>query len=133
MTINLFGFRVKDPLDNWARRHGGAVRYRVLGEHRSEDLVWGDVFVFERMAGAYALHLIQVLKQYGKRVVFDPICEIHVQRTNLMTSLTRYVMKKRPVKPVDLVNKIFIRTKNQLDCDVNQPQPSSDKVAQEWS
>jgi 2-polyprenyl-3-methyl-5-hydroxy-6-metoxy-1,4-benzoquinol methylase len=68
---NLFGFRVKTPLDNWARRHGGAVRYRVLGEHRPEDLVWGDVFVFERIAGAYTLHLIKVLKQYGKRVVFE--------------------------------------------------------------
>jgi glycosyltransferase involved in cell wall biosynthesis len=67
----LFGFRVKAPLDNWARRHGGAVRYRVLGEHRPEDLIWGDVFVFERMAGAYTLHLIQALKQYGKRVVFE--------------------------------------------------------------
>jgi len=67
----LFGFRIKAPLDNWARRHHGAVRYRVLGEHRPEDLVWGDVFVFERMAGAYTLHLIKVLKQYGKRVVFE--------------------------------------------------------------
>ena len=67
----LFGFRVKAPLDNWARRYGGAVRYRVLGEHRPEDLIWGDVFVFERMAGAYTVHLIQALKQYGKRVVFE--------------------------------------------------------------
>lgn len=67
----LFGFRIKAPLDNWARRHHGAVRYRVLGEHRPEDLIWGDVFVFERMAGAYTLHLINVLKQYGKRVVFE--------------------------------------------------------------
>jgi glycosyltransferase involved in cell wall biosynthesis len=67
----LFGFRIKAPLDNWARRHGGAVRYRVLGAQRPEDLIWGDVFVFERMAGAYTLHLINVLKQYGKRVVFE--------------------------------------------------------------
>jgi 2-polyprenyl-3-methyl-5-hydroxy-6-metoxy-1,4-benzoquinol methylase len=71
VTSGLFGFRVKAPLDNWARRYGGAVRYRLLGEQRAEDLLWGDVFLFERMGGAYTLHLIQVLKAHGKRVVFE--------------------------------------------------------------
>lgn len=71
LTTGLFGFRVKSPLDNWARRYGGAVRYRLLGELRPEDLLWGDVFLFERMGGAYTLHLIKVLKAHGKRVVFE--------------------------------------------------------------
>lgn len=71
VTSGLFGFRVKAPLDNWARRHSGAVRYRLLGEQRPEDLLWGDVFLFERMSGAYTLHLIKVLKAHGKRVVFE--------------------------------------------------------------
>ena len=71
VNSHLFGFRIKTPLDNWACRHHGAVRYRVLGEQRPEDLVWGDVFVFQRMGGAYTLRLIQLLKQYGKRVVFE--------------------------------------------------------------
>ncbi len=71
LKSGLFNFRVKTPLDNWARRHNGAVRYRLLGEHRPEDLVWGDVFVFERMGGAHTLRMIKLLKQYGKRVVFE--------------------------------------------------------------
>jgi len=70
-TSGLFGFRVKAPLDNWARRYGGAVRYRRLGEQKPEDLLWGDVFLFERMGGAYTLHLINVLNAHGKRVVFE--------------------------------------------------------------
>lgn len=71
ITTGLFGFRIKTPLQNWARRYGGAVRFRVIGEQKAEDLLWGDVFVFERMAGAYTLHLIKTLKDYGKRVVFE--------------------------------------------------------------
>jgi 2-polyprenyl-3-methyl-5-hydroxy-6-metoxy-1,4-benzoquinol methylase/glycosyltransferase involved in cell wall biosynthesis len=71
LKSGLFNFRVKTPLDNWARRHNGAVRYRLLGEHRPEDLVWGDVFVFERMGGTHTLRMINLLKQYGKRVVFE--------------------------------------------------------------
>ena len=70
-SSGLFGFRVKAPLDNWARRHGGAVRYRLLGDQQPDDLLWGDVFLFERMGGAYTLHLIKVLKAHGKRVVFE--------------------------------------------------------------
>lgn len=71
ITSGLFEFRLKNPLENWARRHDGAVRFRVLGEHRPEDLLWGDVFVFERMGGAYTQHMIKTLKQHGKRVVFE--------------------------------------------------------------
>jgi O-antigen biosynthesis protein len=67
----LFHFRVKSPLDNWARRYGGAVRYRLLGEQRAEDLLWGDIFLFERMSGPYTIQLIKVLKEYGKKVVFE--------------------------------------------------------------
>lgn len=71
VTSGLFGFRVKAPLDNWARRHGGAVRFRLLGEHKPEDLSWGDIFLFERVGGAYTLQLIKLLKAHGKHIVFE--------------------------------------------------------------
>lgn len=71
VSSGLFGFRVKAPLDNWARRYDGAVRFKLLGEQSPEDLLWGDIFLFERMGGAYTLHLIKVLKAHGKRVVFE--------------------------------------------------------------
>lgn len=59
------------PLNNWAKRFGGNVRYRVLGEHHADDLIWGDVFLFQRIGGAYTLDLIKTLKAHNKRVVFE--------------------------------------------------------------
>jgi len=70
-NIGLFDFRIKQPLENWARRHHGLVRWRMLGEDRPDDLIWGDVFVFQRIGGAHTLHLIKALKAHGKRVVFE--------------------------------------------------------------
>lgn len=70
-SIGLFIFRVEGPLTNWARRYGGEVRFRLIGEHEPNDLLWGDVFLFERLVGAYTLNLIKVLKAHGKRVVFE--------------------------------------------------------------
>ena len=67
----LFQFRVLMPLNNWAKRFGGNVRYRVLGEHHADDLIWGDVFLFQRIGGAYTLHLIKALQAHNKRVVFE--------------------------------------------------------------
>jgi O-antigen biosynthesis protein len=67
----LFEFRVLMPLNNWALRFGGNVRYRVLGEHHTDDLIWGDIFLFQRIGGAYTLHLIKTLKAHNKRVVFE--------------------------------------------------------------
>lgn len=67
----LFQFRVLMPLNNWAKRFGGNVRYRVLGKHHADDLIWGDVFLFQRIGGAYTLHLIKALQAHNKRVVFE--------------------------------------------------------------
>lgn len=67
----LFQFRVLMPLNNWAKRFGGNVRYRVLGEHHADDLIWGDVFLFQRIGGAYTLDLIKTLKAHNKRVVLE--------------------------------------------------------------
>jgi O-antigen biosynthesis protein len=67
----LFQFRVLMPLNNWAKRFGGSVRFRVLGEHHADDLNWGDVFLFQRIGGAYTLHLIKVLQAHNKRVIFE--------------------------------------------------------------
>ena len=70
-TGSLFHFRIKLPLTNWANQFDGLVRYRTLTDHRPEDLIWGDLFVFQRLGGEYTLHLIKALKQYGKKVVFE--------------------------------------------------------------
>lgn len=70
-TGGLFNFRIKDPLENWAHRHGGLLRFCTLGSHSSEDIAWGDVFVFQRQGGAYTLQLMEFLKAHGKRVVFE--------------------------------------------------------------
>jgi 2-polyprenyl-3-methyl-5-hydroxy-6-metoxy-1,4-benzoquinol methylase len=70
-TSGLFQFRVKDPLENLANRYGGMLRFCILGSHSPEDIVWGDVFVFQRHGGAYTLQLMQFLKAHGKRVVFE--------------------------------------------------------------
>jgi hypothetical protein len=67
----LFGFRIQLPLENWANANEGTVRFRVLGKQTPDDLLWGDVFVFQRMGGAYTLHMIKVLKDHGKCVVFE--------------------------------------------------------------
>lgn len=71
MTLGIFQFRILQPLENWRRRFGGLVRYRVFGYHRAEDLLWGDVFVFQRVGSPQTLHLIKALKAHGKRVVFE--------------------------------------------------------------
>jgi len=71
MDTGLFGFRIQIPLENWAKSSEGSVRFRLLGKHTADDLLWGDVFVFQRMGGAYTLHMIKVLKDHGKRVVFE--------------------------------------------------------------
>lgn len=71
LNNGLFQFRVLMPLNNWAKRCGGNVRYRVLGKHHADDLIWGDVFLFQRIAGAYTLHLIKALQVHNKRVVFE--------------------------------------------------------------
>ena len=67
----LFGFRIQFPLENWAKANEGTVRFRVLGKQTADDLLWGDVFVFQRMGGAYTVHMIKVLKDHGKCVVFE--------------------------------------------------------------
>jgi O-antigen biosynthesis protein len=71
MSSGLFDFRVSAPLNNWAKRYGGQVRFRILGEHEPDDLIWGDVYLFQRLGGAYTLQLIKLLKSHGKRVVFE--------------------------------------------------------------
>lgn len=89
-SLGLFDLRIKQPLDNWARRYSGLVRYRTLGEHRPEDLTWGDVFVFQRVGGAHTLHLINALRAHGKRVVFEI--------DDLLTNLPRFLAHHRGSK-----------------------------------
>lgn len=71
LSNGLFDFRIKQPLENWCERYDGLVRYRAFGEHLPEDLLWGNVFVFQRIGGAYTVHLTKTLKDHGKRVVFE--------------------------------------------------------------
>jgi len=71
MDTGLFGFRIQIPLETWAKANGGSVRFCLLGKQTANDLLWGDVFVFQRMGGAYTLHMIKVLKDHGKYVVFE--------------------------------------------------------------
>ena len=71
MNTGLFGFRIQTPLENWAKVNHGEVRFRLLGKQTANDLLWGDIFVFQRMGGAYTLHMIKVLKDHGKCVIFE--------------------------------------------------------------
>lgn len=71
LHIGLFTFRIEQPLENWSYRYNGLVRYRTLGGFHPDDLIWGDVFVFQRIGGGYTLHLIKALQAHGKRVVFE--------------------------------------------------------------
>lgn len=71
MSSGLFGLRIKVPLENWANRHGGLIRFCILGEHQGEDITWGDVFVFQRYGGAYTVQLMEFLKAHGKSVFFE--------------------------------------------------------------
>jgi len=71
MNTGLFGFRIQIPLENWAMANDGDVRFCSLGKQTANDLLWGDIFVFQRMGGAYTLHMIKVLKDHGKCVVFE--------------------------------------------------------------
>lgn len=68
---SLIDIRMRGPLENWAARHEGALRIRDFRDVRSEDLYWGDVFVFQRISGLDIYTLIEVLKHQGKRVVFE--------------------------------------------------------------
>lgn len=68
---SLFDIRIKTPIVNWAKRHGGFVRFRVLGEHTPEDLSWGDAFLFQRQAGTHTLQLMKKLQSFNKKVIFD--------------------------------------------------------------
>jgi O-antigen biosynthesis protein len=71
MDNGLFNFRAQIPLENWAKKNYGAVRFRLLGKQSADDLLWGDIFLFQRMGGAYTIHMINVLKEHGKCVVFE--------------------------------------------------------------
>jgi hypothetical protein len=71
MDTGMFNFRIQIPLETWAKANEGSVRFRLLGKQTADDLLWGDVFVFQRMGGAYTLHMIKVLKDHGKCVVFE--------------------------------------------------------------
>jgi glycosyltransferase involved in cell wall biosynthesis len=68
---SLIDIRMRGPLQNWAARHEGALRIRDFRDVRAEDLYWGDVFVFQRISGLDIYTLIEVLRQQGKRVVFE--------------------------------------------------------------
>jgi O-antigen biosynthesis protein len=71
MTSGLFILRIKAPLENWANRHGGLVHFCILGGHKAEDIIWGDVFVFQRLGGTYTIQLMEFLKAHGKSLVFE--------------------------------------------------------------
>ena len=67
----LFRFRIQQPLDNWSKRFSGQVRYRKVDEFGASDLMWGDIFIFQRFGSEYTLHLIRALKAHGKCVIFE--------------------------------------------------------------
>lgn len=107
MESALFELRIKSPLQNWAKRYGGSVRYRRLGEHLPDDLIWGDLFVFQRLAGSYTLELIKVLKAHGKVVVF----EIDDLLTKLPDFLNHHRISDRAKKDlVDAISKADVVT-----------------------
>jgi len=68
---SLVDIRMNGPLANWNGRYGGSLRMRDLQDVRPEDLYWGDVFVFQRVSGLNIRSLIEALKKYGKKVVFE--------------------------------------------------------------
>lgn len=68
---SLFSIRMLDPLENWHNRYGGSVRYKTYEEIGADDIYWGDVFIFQRLAGEYVLSLMSILQGHGKKVVFE--------------------------------------------------------------
>lgn len=70
-VTSLVDIRMRGPLENWSKRHGGSLRLRDLKDVRPEDLYWGDVFVNQRVSGLNTSSLINTLKLYGKKVVFE--------------------------------------------------------------
>ena len=68
---SLLNFRLRFPLNNWASRYGGIVRYRTFDDVLFDDLYWGDVFVFQREVDQELLDLTSLLQGFGKLVVFE--------------------------------------------------------------
>jgi 2-polyprenyl-3-methyl-5-hydroxy-6-metoxy-1,4-benzoquinol methylase len=68
---SLVDIRILGPLENWANRYSGAFRIRDFGNIRNEDLYWGDVFLFERISSPGIYELIETLKKFGKKVIFE--------------------------------------------------------------
>ncbi|MFZ2268215.1 MAG: methyltransferase domain-containing protein [Azonexus sp.] len=68
---SIVDIRVRTPLKQWAKRHGGAVRVISIFEHTVADLQWADVIIFQRDAGEYILNLAKQLKVHGKKIVFE--------------------------------------------------------------
>jgi 2-polyprenyl-3-methyl-5-hydroxy-6-metoxy-1,4-benzoquinol methylase len=68
---SLVDIRIRGPLENWNKRFSGSLRIRDLQDVRPEDLYWGDVFIFQRVSGINIKTLIDALRRYGKKVVFE--------------------------------------------------------------
>lgn len=68
---SLLNFRLRFPLNNWASRYGGVVRYRTFDDVLFDDFYWGDVFIFQREVDQELLDLTALLQGFGKTVVFE--------------------------------------------------------------
>jgi glycosyltransferase involved in cell wall biosynthesis len=69
--LALFDIRIKIPLNEWAEKHHGMIRYRSFNEIKVDDLHWGEVFIFQRLGTDYVYQLIEILKSHGKKVIFE--------------------------------------------------------------
>lgn len=68
---SLVEIRLKNPLQRWASTFGGDYRLVEVHNHTQFDLLWGDVFVFQRASNEYIDALASQLKAAGKKIIFE--------------------------------------------------------------
>lgn len=67
----VFNIRLRRQLQCWASITGGEFCFLKFSELNSENMDWGDIYVFQREANDLVANTIISLKKCGKKIIFD--------------------------------------------------------------
>ena len=122
---SIVDIRLRNPLTGWANRCGAIVRILSIFEHNHADLVWADVFVFQRESNEYIEGLSKYIRSSGKRFVF----EIDDLLTDIPDFLSHHAVALEAMKPfmlstIQRADAVSVSTKQLRD----QLQPLNDHI-----
>jgi 2-polyprenyl-3-methyl-5-hydroxy-6-metoxy-1,4-benzoquinol methylase len=117
IEAGLFNLRLELPLKKWMSTFKGSARFKKIYEISHDDLVWGDIFIFQRVTSPIILNVIKSLKNNGKKVIF----EIDDLLTELPSFLSHHALSQemkdclyQTIQIADLVTTTTERLANEL-------------------